>query len=129
VGEHFHNVPEKWFEQMDLDPGAMQWPVSRLSSGERQRLAVLRLLVNAPEALLLDEPTANLDTQNRSRVEFFLTDYIHRNGAACLWVSHDLEQIRRISRRCYEIQDGRLSPFGYRSRPERKGTPAGPDDP
>ncbi len=108
VGEHFHGVPEKGLDRMGLDPEVMQWPVSRLSSGERQRLAVLRLLANVPDALLLDEPTANLDPSNRDRVEFFLTDYIHRNGAACLWVSHDSEQMGRIARRCYEIRDGRL---------------------
>ena len=71
----------------------MAWSVSRLSSGEKQRLAVLRALAHGPQALLLDEPTANLDADSTARVERFLTQAIRAHGWPVLWVAHDLAQI------------------------------------
>ena len=84
------------------------WAVSRLSSGERQRLAVARLLSVQPEVLLLDEPTANLDPANTERVERVVADYRDRNAATVLWVSHDADQRKRLGHRHWLIRDGRV---------------------
>ena len=73
--------------------------MERLSSGERQRLALARLLANRPRVLLLDEPTANLDPVNIHRVEQLVKDYLAEQQAACLWVTHTREQIARIADR------------------------------
>jgi len=86
------------------------WSVSRLSTGERQRLALARLLVNGPDALLLDEATANLDPMSRDRVEAVVQDYRRERAAAVLWVSHDPEQRRRLNGRRLVIRNGRLEP-------------------
>ena len=56
------------------------WSVSRLSTDERQRLALARLIANRLEALLLDEATANLDPLNRDRVEAMVQGY--RRGSS-----------------------------------------------
>ena len=96
--------------QLGFDADVLGWTVSRLSTGEGQRLALARLLANLPEALLLDEATANLDPSNRDRVEAVVDDYRQRHAAAVLWVSHDPEQRARLGDRSLVIRDGRLLP-------------------
>jgi ABC-type iron transport system FetAB ATPase subunit len=96
--------------QLGFDADVLGWTVSRLSTGERQRLALSRLLANAPEALLLDEATANLDPSNRERVEAVVDGYRLHHSAAVLWVSHDPEQRARLSDRSLVIRDGQLLP-------------------
>ncbi len=86
----------------------MRWSVSRLSTSERQRLALARLLAQGPEALLLDEATANLDPSIRERVELVVEAYRAEQAAAVLWVSHDPEQRERLGGRQFGIRDGRL---------------------
>ena len=94
VGEHFiDGVPMA----LGFEPDAGTWEVDRLSSGERQRLALLRLLERAPEVLLLDEPTANLDGAGRRDVEALVETYRRAHQAAVLWVSHDPEQRARVA--------------------------------
>lgn len=108
VGAHFHNSENPWFEQLGFDPQVRSWQISRLSSGERQRLALARLLQNQPEVLLLDEPTANLDEKNILRVEEILLKYQKNSQAALVWVSHDALQIRRVAAEHYRFEEGRL---------------------
>jgi len=86
------------------------WSVARLSTGERQRLALARLLTNEPDVLLLDEATANLDPPNRDRVESIVQDYRRERKAAVLWVSHDPEQRRRLDGQRLIIRNGHLEP-------------------
>lgn len=109
VAEHFPAAPAAG-ELAALGFGAeiLRQPVVQLSSGERQRLALLRLLANAPWALLLDEPTAALDPVNTRRVEALLSAYARRHEAAVLWVSHDEAQIGRVAQRHYRLAGGVL---------------------
>ncbi len=102
--------PMALLQPLGFDPDVLGWSVSRLSTGERQRLSLARLLAYGPEALLLDEATANLDPSNRERVEVVVNDYRSRNAAAVLWVSHDPEQRRRLSDQSLVIRDGQLVP-------------------
>ncbi|WBF19286.1 ATP-binding cassette domain-containing protein [Halomonas elongata] len=82
--------------------------MSRLSSGEKQRLALLRAVAREPEALLLDEPTANLDEATIRRVEAWLVERIRARGWPTLWVAHDTGQIARVADRHWCIRDGQL---------------------
>jgi len=109
VGEHFLNPEAIPFERLGLDQAVIGWHVERLSSGERQRLAILRLLENRPRVLLLDEPTANLDPQSTERVEALICDYISEARAGCLWVTHATDQISRIASRRLELVGGALA--------------------
>jgi len=108
VGPHFREPRETWLVMLGFAPEVMDWEVSRLSTGERQRLALLRLLDNAPEALLLDEPTASLDPTSVQWVEALIAGYRAERGAAVLWVSHDPQQIARVAQRHCVLRDGGL---------------------
>ena len=105
---HFPMVEAEWFAALGLGVEVLEWPVSRLSSGERQRLALLRLLCHRPRALLLDEPTANLDSENSERIEALILRYSQEYGAPLLWISHSPEQIGRIADRHCRVVDGGL---------------------
>jgi len=110
VGEHFDagDAPGEALEALDLPGEATSWSIDRLSSGEKQRLALIRALAREPRALLLDEPTANLDAESIQRVERWLLEIIERCQLPTLWVAHDAEQIKRVSNRHLLIRDGRL---------------------
>jgi ABC-type iron transport system FetAB ATPase subunit len=71
-------------------------PLSELSTGERQRLALVRTVLGEPRALLLDEPTASLDQASAAMVEE-LVKFQMLGGRPVLLVSHDARQIERLS--------------------------------
>lgn len=106
VAEHFPSSDDTHLSRMGFDEATLGWKVARLSTGEKQRLALARLLANEPEVLLLDEPTAALDKENVARVEALIEQYRKERGAAVLWISHDPEQIRRVSQRHLHLQNG-----------------------
>jgi ABC-type iron transport system FetAB ATPase subunit len=108
VGDHFPAIDTALLKALGFESECLEWQVSRLSSGERQRLGLARLLSNQPKVLLLDEPTANLDKENGRRVEQIIHDYQQQHQTPVLWVSHDEEQQQRVGSRHFHIQQGRL---------------------
>jgi ABC-type iron transport system FetAB ATPase subunit len=108
VGEHFGGLDASCWEALGFGPETAKWTISRLSAGERQRLALLRMLEGQPEVLLLDEPTANLDVDSTNRVEALVSHYQTSTGAAVLWVSHDESQLRRTSEKVMRMEGRRL---------------------
>lgn len=108
VKPHFSDVHEPWLTALGFGPEVLDWQVSRLSSGERQRLALFRLLMLKPKVLLLDEPTANLDGENKASAERLLNAYRWERRAVIVWVGHDLEQLKRNCKPIYAIRNGRL---------------------
>lgn len=107
VDQHF-NTQAKYIEALGFDQDVIHWNVSRCSSGEKQRLSILRMLSNCPRVLLLDEPTANLDSSNIARVEDFIGDYLSEHNAIAIWVGHDAAQLERVSQQQYHLSGGQL---------------------
>lgn len=89
---------------------AMPWEISRLSTGERQRLALVRALQTDPRVLLLDEPTSALDPPSVEKVEAVLKARLAA-GCALLLVTHDPGQPERFGASRYHMEKGRLAPF------------------
>lgn len=105
VGDHFPSPPPYPPGRLGLADDVMNWPVERLSSGERQRLGLLRLLCNRPHLLLLDEPTANLDPDNTRQLEALVLEYCDEHAAGLIWVSHDRAQRLRVGTRDVDLGD------------------------
>jgi putative ABC transport system ATP-binding protein len=82
--------------------------VSRLSGGEAQRVNLARTLANKPEALLLDEPTSALDEAAKAEVEATIMSVITAHQVTCILVTHDPEQVRRLSERVMLLEQGQL---------------------
>jgi phosphate-transporting ATPase len=111
VAEHFACWPDQAanLAALNLPAGLGDAPISRLSTGERQRLALLRALARQPRALLLDEPTAGLDVENVAAVEALLASH-RRQGLTMIWVSHDPAQLARVADVQWTLQQGRAQP-------------------
>ena len=103
VKAHFETQPQQeLLKLVGLKVDILEQNPDNLSSGEKQRLALLRGLQYEPKVLLLDEITANLDPKSALLVETLVTDYIAKHTAAALWISHDEEQQERLG--CAECQ-------------------------
>lgn len=109
IGEHFAaSVNEMLLDELGFGPEVMEWEVARCSTGERQRLGLLRLLQQEPKVLLLDEPSASLDADNTCRVERVIERLRRENEIVVMWVSHDAAQATRVATRKITILEGRL---------------------
>ena len=108
VGEHFNAPDLKLFQRLGFDKDCLDWQISRCSTGEKQRLALLRVLANKPKCLLLDEPTGSLDPENTLKVEALLSSLASAQQLPMLWVSHSHEQIKRVADRHFVMRDGKL---------------------
>ena len=111
VGPHF--PPETdfstTFPKLGIAPSHADVPVHRLSTGERQRLALLRALCLESRVLLLDEPTSSLDPESVEKVERLLCELLSA-GTAIILVTHDAEQAVRMGTRHVRLEEGRLIP-------------------
>ncbi|WP_209015774.1 ATP-binding cassette domain-containing protein [Roseibium sp. RKSG952] len=109
VAGHFEpdTDPRPYLAKVGLE-AAMNWEIARLSTGERQRIAIARALQRSPEVLLLDEPTSALDPNATGRIETLLTGCLER-GMVIVFVTHNQEQAARLAGRIYRMDAGKLS--------------------
>jgi ABC-type iron transport system FetAB ATPase subunit len=110
AGDHFDDADaaRHALAGLGLDDAVLEKQVALLSTGERQRLALLRALVLEPSAMLLDEPTSSLDADNAGRVEAMIEER-RAAGAAILVVTHDDAQARRLAARRLVIEGGAIT--------------------
>ncbi len=83
-------------------------PSGKLSSGQKTRVALAKALLNEPELLLLDEPTASLDPDTGDWVRGYLEDYRARTGATILLASHNMAEVERLCSEVMMMREGKI---------------------
>jgi ABC-2 type transport system ATP-binding protein len=93
----------------DLQIGEfLERPAGKLSAGQKTRVALAKALLNEPELLLLDEPTASLDPDTGDWVRSYLESYRARTGAAILMASHNMGEVERLCSEVMMMKAGRI---------------------
>jgi ABC-2 type transport system ATP-binding protein len=83
-------------------------PTGRLSAGQKTRVMLGKALINRPELLLLDEPTASLDPDTADLIRTWLERYQAETGATLLLASHNMAEVERLCREVLMLKAGRL---------------------
>ena len=86
-----------------------------LSSGQKNRVSLAKALVNDPEILLLDEPTASLDPDVGDNIRTFIEDYASKKGATILLASHNMNEVERLCHEVMMMKDGKIIDKGKSS--------------
>lgn len=94
-------------EELELTPFLKQRSGS-LSAGQKTRVSLAKALINQPEVLLLDEPTASLDPDSGDWVRGYLEAYQRRSGAAILLASHNMAEVERLCDQVLMMRAGRI---------------------
>ena len=96
----------QWLDRIDLRT-LMHVPATRLSGGEKQKLALARALITEPEMLFLDEPCASLDGKTTFEIESLLQNCV-AGGTTIMMSTHDLGQAKRLAKNIYFLNKGTL---------------------
>ena len=98
---------EQLVEELNLAP-ILYKKTGELSSGQRNRVSLAKALINDPEILLLDEPTASLDPDTGDFIRTFLETYKKKNSMAILLASHNMDEITRLSDYVLMMKEGSI---------------------
>ena len=93
--------------ELDLD-GLLSRPAGQLSAGQKTRVALAKSLINRPEVLLLDEPTASLDPDTGDLVRSWLERYRAESGCTILLASHNMAEVERLCSDVLMMKRGRI---------------------
>lgn len=98
-------------EALDLT-ALLARPYGSLSAGQKTRVALAKALLNRPEVLLMDEPTASLDPDSAEKIRLYLLDYQRQSGATLLFASHNMQEVERLCDYVYILRQGRIAAQG-----------------
>ncbi len=93
--------------QLDL-AGLLNRPAGNLSAGQKTRVALAKSLINRPDVLLLDEPTASLDPDTGDMVRGWLERYRRESGCTILLASHNMAEVERLCDHVLMLKQGRI---------------------
>lgn len=89
-------VAEKYIDLVGLDRNFLSRNSNELSVGQKQRISIARALTSEPEVLLMDEPTSALDPTATHNIENLILDLKSKIGLTLVFVTHDIEQAKRV---------------------------------
>lgn len=101
------NIAKELLEELGLGNKLNKYP-EQLSGGERQRTAISRALMNDPNIILADEPTASLDTQRAFEIVELMSSGLKARNKAAIMVTHD-ERLLKYCDKVYQMMDGNLT--------------------
>ncbi len=110
---HLYNVPGlerrilELAAELDLE-ALLDRPAGQLSAGQKTRVALAKALINRPEVLLLDEPTASLDPDTGDLVRSWLERYRAQSGCTILLASHNMAEVERLCTDVLMLKQGRI---------------------
>jgi len=113
VYAHLYNVPRverrirELADELDLH-GLLNRPAGQLSAGQKTRVALAKSLINKPELLLLDEPTASLDPDTGDMVRSWLEKYRAESGCTILLASHNMDEVSRLCGTVLMMKQGQI---------------------
>lgn len=99
-------------EQLQLQPSLLQQTVQTLSGGQRQKLALFRVLVKRPQLLLLDEPFASLDEQTTDAITHNLLQLVEQ-GLSIVIVSHDEDWLQTYTSKQYIVEHNTVKEYHH----------------
>ena len=108
-----YNVPDleraivKLADELDMKE-FLDRPVGKLSAGQKTRVSLSKALVNTPEVLLLDEPTASLDPDTADRIRGYLDHFRKRHGTTFLLASHNMKEVERLCGNVLMMKRGKI---------------------
>ena len=92
---------------LEID-GLLGRAAGKLSAGQKTRVALAKALINQPDLLLLDEPTASLDPDTGDWVRSYLSDYQQSSGATILLASHNMAEVERLCSQVLMMRAGQI---------------------
>ncbi len=90
------NIAHDLAKNLGIEDKLKKYP-AKLSHGERQRVAICRALINKPPVILADEPTGNLDPENKEKIMGILFDYVQKHESTLITVTHDHDMLKGFS--------------------------------
>ena len=92
--------------------GLLDIKVGELSSGQKTRVSLGKAVINDPEILFLDEPTASLDPDTADRVRTFFEKFCKKHNTAIILASHNMEEVTRLCDNVIMMKDGKITDQG-----------------
>jgi ABC-type methionine transport system ATPase subunit len=103
---NLEGVAERYLDLVGLDTRVLSRNSNELSVGEKQRISIARALTSGPEVLLMDEPTSALDPTATCNIENLIIDLKSQMGLTIIFVTHDVEQAKRVGERGMVLVNG-----------------------
>lgn len=112
-GQNIHGVYDESIIQQSLKDSGLNESfltknAEKLSGGEKKRVSLARALAIHPEILLLDEPTNGIDPKVLLNVEQNIIQFARKRNLTILWVTHNIDQAKRVSNRIANLKDGSI---------------------